>query len=206
MDTKEKIKVYAVENDQTACNVLKEVFSDNETYEIKIIKVAGNTSTDIEKSREEDKTYLLDILSQEHFHILILDLLLRDNMYLDKERVASENVLENVLSLEIARQLKENPNKEKFLLVFTSASSICKTHQKFEEIKKENKDKVPEDAVFIFKLDQDYDQQLFEKCPISEGTNAPICNKEKRDIGGCNQKICFFELLNKYYADLLVEE
>lgn len=192
-----------MENDTGAYQTFKKIFEGNETYNLSIIKVNGNDSKKIEKSRDEDRKYLMDVLINESFQILILDLLLRDRMTLDQEEVVGSDFsgIENVLSLEIARQLKGCSNKEKFLLVFTSSSRICKTHQQFESIRDKHDDKVPKDAVFIFKPNKESDSEILKNCPVDTGINTPACNKAKRERGGCLKKDCFFELLNKYYKD-----
>ena len=67
MCTEEKIKVYAVENDTMASHVFKQIFADSKTYDFEITKVAGNDSANIERSRDEDKKYLMDILTERIF-------------------------------------------------------------------------------------------------------------------------------------------
>lgn len=202
MCTEEKIKVYAVENDTMASHVFKQIFADSKTYDFEITKVAGNDSANIERSRDEDKKYLMDILTERNFHILILDLLLRDGMTFDQEEIVGSEFsgIENVLSLEIARQLKSLQDKHDFLLVFTSSSTICRTHQQFEDIRDKHGDIVPEDAVFIFKPEEEF-EDVFFNCPINIGANGTACDKEKRGRNGCSQKECFLKLLDKYYEE-----
>lgn len=124
-------------------------------------------------------------------------------MTIDREEVTGTELsgIENVLSLEIALQMKKNPDKKDFLPIFISSSKICKTHQQFEAIRNKYSDKVPEDAVFIFKPTQGFDESFFQNCPIDTGTNMPACNRKKRNQKGCPVKQCFFELLNKYYKE-----
>lgn len=203
MCTKDKIKVFAIENNKAALNILRKIFSNNELYEFNGKKVCGNDSTKVEKSRNEDKKIIMDILGKESFDILILDLLLRDNMHTDPDIVEREGYkgIEMVLSLEIARQLKEKPEKQGFLPVFISSSEICSSYSTFKDMRDKHKDKVPEDAVFIFKPDSEFDKPLFKDCPVYIPNNYPVCNKKQRDTGGCSQKTCFLELLAKYYEE-----
>lgn len=207
MSTKEKISVCIIENDTVAYHVFENLFKGNKDYDVSIIKVKGNDSSAIEKSREEDKAYVLDKLSEKTFQILILDLLLRDRVTVDREEVYGSEFsgIENVLSLEIALQLEKDSPK-KFLPIFTSSSKICKTHQQFEAIRDKHNDKVPEDAVFIFKPNQEYNKEIFLNCPVDTGTCDPACNKKKRNKRGCTKKQCFFELLDKYYKDFMEKQ
>lgn len=205
MGTKEKIKVCIVENDIVAYQVFEELFKNNKNFDMSIIKAKGNDSSSIERSREDDKAYIMGELAQKSFQILILDLLLRDRVTIDREEVSGTEFsgIENVLSLEIALQMKKDSNRKDFLPVFISSSKICKTHQQFEAIRDKYSDKVPEDAVFIFKPTQGFDKAFFQNCPIDTGTNEPACDKKNRNKRGCPVKQCFFQLLKKYYKDYM---
>lgn len=204
MSTKEKIQVCIVENDAGAYEIFEELFKDNENYDASIIKTIGNDSEYIEQSKDETKAFVIKELSKRSFQILILDFLLRDAVNVNKEKVdgVEYSGIENVLSLEIARQLKDVSNENRFLLLFTSSSEICKTHQEFEEIRDKHGDKIPEDAVFIFKPDGEFDEEMLN-CPVSMGEKKIACNLDKRDRNICIKKTCFFQLLDKYYADFM---
>lgn len=207
MSTKEKIVVYAVENNLRALETLEEIFKDNESYELHTIKTPGNGSTQTEKPKKEVKELVMKPLTEETYHILILDLLLRDGAKKNQEKIVGENFsgIENVLSLEIARQLKQDFPQKDFLTVFTSSSEICSTHQIFEEIREKHMDMVPKDAVFIFKPEEKLEHK-FRNCPVFSASNAPACKKKKKDAGGCSQKTCFLALLDKYYEEYLEKQ
>lgn len=208
MSTEEKINVCIVENDTVAYHVFEKLFEDKEEYAMSIIKAKGNDSSALERSREEDKAYILNELAKNSFQILILDLLLRDRVTVDREVIYGTEFsgVESVLSLEIAMQLKEDSKKKDFLPIFISSSKICKTHQQFEAIRNKYSDKIPEDAVFIFKPTQGFDDAIFQNCPVDTGTNVLACNRAKRNKNGCPVKQCFFELLNKYYQDYMEKQ
>ena len=208
MSTKEKISVCIIENDTNAYRVFEKLFKDNEKYDVSIIKMKGNDSSVKERSREEDKAYIISELTQRSFQILILDLLLRDRVTVDKEEVYGSEFsgIENVLSLEIALQLKKDANKNNFLPIFISSSKICRTHQQFETMRAKYAEKVAEDAVFIFNPTPEFDNAIFQNCPINTGTNEPACNKTKSDKSGCPVKQCFFELLDKYYKEFMEKQ
>lgn len=205
MGAKEKIKVFAIENSRTALNVLTQIFNNNELYEFKGKKVSGNDSRELEKSRSEQKKYIIDALSKEQFDILILDLLLRDTMDTDREKIEGEefNGIEMILSLEIARQLKNTPGRQKFLPVFISSSEICGSHSKFQAMKAKHRDYVPDEAVFIFKPVRGFEKSKYINCPVYSSSKNPVCKKEQREPGGCSKKTCFLELLTKYYEEYI---
>lgn len=201
MDTKEKIKVFAIENNIVALEVLKEIFENNERYELKCIKVSGNDSQEVERTRDEDKELIMGTLMKESFDILILDLLLRDNVHTAPERIEGDDYkgIETVLSLEVARELKKISGKQNFLPVFISSSRKCNNQNKFQVMKEKHEALIPEDAVFIFKPATK--NIIYSDCPIFSQSGNPVCNKEHKDPGGCNQKTCFVELLTKYYEE-----
>ena len=203
MYTKDKIKVFAIENNRAILNVFKKIFKNNEIFEFNGIRVSGNDSREVENSKEKDRKIIMDTLMNETFDILILDLLLRDNMRIDPEIVEGEefNGIETVLSLEIARCLKGMPDKQDFLPVIVSSSDICDNYTSFKEMKEQHSDKVPEDAVFISKPDREFEKPQYDNCPIYSDTDHPVCNKVDRNAGGCSQKTCFLELLTKYYEE-----
>lgn len=206
MNTKEKIQVCIIENDTKAQYIFNKLFEDNENYDVSFIKIQGNDSTNVEKTRKEDKDYIIKELTKKTYQILIFDLLLRDKMSFEKEEVFNSDLsgIKNLLSFEIARYLKNKENKERFLLLFTSSSEICKSHQDFEFIRDQYGDIVPEDAGFIFKPNINFEKRIRD-CPVDTGTNEPACNMTERDENGCTKKQCFFELLNKYYKEFMEE-
>lgn len=201
MSTKEKIKIFAIENNIAALEVLKDIFENNEKYELKCIKVSGNDSQQVEKTRDEDKEIIFGILMKEPFDILILDLLLRDNVHVAPEKIEGDDYkgIETVLSLEVARQLKETPGKQEFLPVIISSSRKCNNQNKFRVMKEKHEALIPEDAVFIFKPADKSRNIIYRNCPIFSQSGSPVCNKEQKDPEGCSQKTCFVELLTKYY-------
>ena len=204
MGTKEKLIVYAIENNIAALDVLEDVFNNNETYEFHYIKVSGNDSQEVEKSRDEDKEIIMGTLMKETFDILILDLLLRDNMDTEREKIEGDDFkgIETLLSLEVARELKKTSGKQEFLPVFISSSRKCNNQSKFRAMKEKNEVLIPEDAVFIFKP-SDNPKKKYKDCPISSHSEDPVCNKKQKDLGGCSPKSCFIELLTKYYEEYI---
>lgn len=208
MSTKEKVQVCIVENDENAYHVFEKLFKDSRDYDAFIIKAKGNDSKHIENARKQEKEDILNELRKRPFQILILDLLLRDKVDIDKEKVVGPEFygIENVLSLEIALELKNDMNKRNFLPIFISSSKICRTHQQFEAIRDIHSDKVPEDAVFIFKPTEGFENGFFQNCPVDTGSNDLACNKDKKDKDGCPVKHCFFKLLEKYYNEFMEKQ
>lgn len=203
MDTKEKIKVLIIENNRSALGVLESLFKKDERYELISKRVSARDSTEMEKTRAAQKNEIMEQLKPIDYQILILDLLLRDKTETEPESVGEDlSGCENILSLEVANELKVERGFESVMLVFTSSSGACHTHDKFEKMRSTYPELVPQGSFFLFKPEDEEQEVETTACPVYREDNVGECGKKGgKKACSCTRGECFLAVLDKYYTD-----
>ena len=207
MDTKEKIKVLLIENSKSAIGDMKRAFENNDTYELISKRESARDSNIMEPTRARQKEKLLELLEPINYQILIFDLLLRDKTEIEPELLREDFCgCDKILSLEVARELKQRDEFADIMVLFTSSSLACSTHGCFERMREAFPDLIPKEFYFIFKPEREGHESLLTGCPAYREDNVGECGKP----GGikeckCTRDECFMAVLDKYYMDFRKE-